>query len=82
MASSAMKADALRDAHRLHTLRDEITQAGTQGGPVEIPPSYALRLSVTLHEYRENLCESDDMEGAESVAQVIQVIDGKIAGRE
>lgn len=78
MAESAMERDALGEAHRLRDLQAEMERAEERGEPVDIRRSDALRLSVSLHTYREKLLDQDDEAAAEDVEQTIRVIDGKL----
>lgn len=78
MAESAMEMDALGEAHRLRDLQAEMERAEAQGEPVDIRRSDALRLSVSLHTYREKLLNQGDEAAAADVEQTIHVIDGKL----
>ncbi|SFS88209.1 hypothetical protein SAMN04488556_3094 [Halostagnicola kamekurae] len=78
MAKTAMKKDDLREAHRLLDLRDSIDVSDEEGQIVEVPRSDALRLSVTLHSYREKLLDDGDEVSASDVEQSAAIIDRKL----
>lgn len=78
MAKSAMKNDELQEAHRLLELRDRIDVSDGEGRIVEVPRSDALRLSVTLHSYREKLLDTGDEVSASDVKQSATIIDRKL----
>lgn len=77
MAKSAMKKDELQEAHRLLDLRDSIDGSEGEGRIIEIPRSDALRLSVTLHSYREKLLDGGDELSASDVERSATIIDRK-----
>ncbi|KDE56828.1 hypothetical protein EL22_19810 [Halostagnicola sp. A56] len=81
MAKSAMKKDELREAHRLLDLRGSIDGSDGEGRNVEIPRSDALRLSVTLHSYREKLLDNGDEVSASDVERSVTIIDQKLEQR-
>ena len=78
MAESAMETNALGEAHRHRKLRTEVEAASERGEVVAIRRSDALRLSVTLHRYREKLRERGDTVGAADINRTIRVIDGQL----
>lgn len=78
MAESAMETDALGEAHRHRQLRIEMANAREQREIVEIRRSDALRLSVTLRRYRENLRDRGDAVSAAALERTVHLIDGKL----